>query len=74
MLVYIYTWDLESCLSLLWQLRIAKELFSCIITNYTKMSFTYDFGANHKNAAFQGKSTVNTKLFIGGQWVDGSSG
>lgn len=38
------------------------------------MSFTYDFGANHKNAAFQGKSTVNTKLFIGGQWVDGSSG
>jgi aldehyde dehydrogenase (NAD+) len=38
------------------------------------MSFTYDFSQAHSNAAYKGKTTVNTKLFIGGQWVDGSSG
>lgn len=36
------------------------------------MSFSYDFAANHPTAAYQGKTTVNTKLFIGGQWVEGS--
>ena len=36
------------------------------------MSFTYDFGQSHANAAYKGKTTVNTKLFINGEWVEGS--
>jgi len=36
------------------------------------MSFTYDFGQSHANSAYKGKTTVNTKLFINGEWVEGS--
>jgi len=34
-------------------------------------TFDYDFGANHKNAVFQGKASVKTGIFINGEWTEG---